>query len=304
MTSRLLTKRRRRNAHRISHRSSIVSSHSASWLLLVIGMALTRPAVSSAQPTCQLTNWKSNNLTQFTSAPKIWSEMTVQQSGGGPSLRYDLIGRDGNNLTHYWWTKGTNWRGENLRSLANQRAGGQAITGDPAYRVNYQNGAARHDVFAADPFHLIHYWWTRSDGWRSEDLTAITGNRHRILGDPLFLPGQQNNQLRHDVFALNGSGDLIHYWWAGVRWQSDNLTHGRTRPPILSGLTGVTCSRSPSVGYEVHVFGRGSTNNLVHYWWNTTQGWNAEDLMLRADGSKDEWGPGDRSSGLIDQRRR
>ena len=257
-------------------------------LALFVGVVFVFFCNGTFGQSCQHANWRSHNLTQVTSGPTIWSEMVVEQQ---PNNRYDLIGRTGNRLSHYWWTNATPWKGEDLTTIANSNTGGHSITGNPSFRQNFQRGVGlRHDVFAGNPFDLIHYWWA-GNGWRSENLTQQLGNGHRILGDPIFLPGEQNhphNPLRHDVFAMNGSSELVHYWWiSGARWANENLTRDLGGPAIRSlSPTAVSFDRGNRLGYQIHVFGRGGRNNdhLIHYWWHTRAGWDAEDLTMQTGG--------------------
>jgi hypothetical protein len=83
------------------------------------------------------------------------------------------------------------------------------------------------------------------------------------------------------VFARNGVGDLIHYWWwAQEGWQAENLTTGYpnigTRYRIVSNpvVTNLHVGDVPTQ----HAFARNANGELIHYYWSAQQGWQAENL--------------------------
>ncbi len=262
-----------------------------SALTFFVGAAIVVfSAFAFGQTTCQYANWQSQNLSRATGGPTIWGTMIAEKAlQSGVGRRYDLVGRTGNNLSHYWRTSTTGWRGEDLTSIANQGRGGHLIRGNPAFKAS-SDGVLRHDVFASGTHRdLIQYFWTARTNWQSYNLTQSTGKEHKILGDPIFLPGKQRSRdgttYRHDVFATNSSRELIHYWWtSNAGWDSENLTWPSRRPSIVSRLTGVSFSRGDRIGYQTHIFGRDGNNHLIHYWWHARAGWDAEDLTARTGG--------------------
>jgi hypothetical protein len=203
-------------------------------------------------------------------------------------LRHDVFARSSSgHVIHYWWSAQppSGWHGEDLTAFT----GGPTIVGDPVAIATYQNGYLRHDVFArGSAGHVIHYWWSAEppSGWHGEDLTGFTSGP-TIIGNPVAIDAYQNGYLRHDVFARDSAGHVIHYWWSAEPpsgWHGEDLTAFTGGPTILVDPVAVDAYQN---GYLRHdVFARGSAGHVIHYWWSAQppSGWHGEDLTAFTGG--------------------
>jgi hypothetical protein len=238
----------------------------------------------------------------------------LQADQNGVYARADVFGRtSAGELVHYWWTKAGDWQAENLTTLPTLVVSCGAVLCPPGTRgptfvgepeVGMSSGGGydpRFDVFARNSAgQLIHYWWSSvaPSGWRAENLTTKPGlavfpvglPAPAIAGRPDVVVSNQNGYLRHDVFARNTFGQLVHYWWSAAPpsgWHAENLTTLPTLAVFPANAPIPTFQGDPEAvwstqgGYLRHdVFGRNSAGQLVHYWWSAAGpgGWHAENL--------------------------
>jgi hypothetical protein len=184
-------------------------------------------------------------------------DVLVSYQGG---LRHDVFARDAfNELIHYWWTASTGWNSESLTNGMSSRR----IFSDPEAIVSYQDGRLRHDVFARGSSGLVrHFWWLDAPpaNWNHGVL-----NGPFTVGKPDAIVSNQGGYLRHDVFARDSSNRLVHWWWSALPpsgWQVEV-------PSELTMVTNpVAVSERQGRWMRYDVFGRNSSNQLVHYWWS------------------------------------
>ena len=134
---------------------------------------------------------------------------------------------------------------------------------------------------------LIHYWWWAQQGWRAENLTqyASIGSAFRIALDPVVINHGDGDALTQHAFALNASGDLIHYWWwAQQGWRAENLTRYANigNAYRIAGDPAAINLQSGDMATQ-HAFARNAAGDLIHYWWWADQGWRAENLTQYAN---------------------
>ena len=137
-------------------------------------------------------------------------------------------------------------------------------------------GASRH-VYGHDTRnHLIRYNWS-GGAWSAEDLTALTGDT--VISRAPTISGPGNS---HHVYGRDAAGDLNHFTirYPWIAWTSESVR----REATATTLGGIPI---PVVGPNntLHVFGRGATDHLIHYFWSSSAGWSAEDLTTRTGGS-------------------
>ncbi len=243
---------------------------------------------------------------------------TLQAAPGlGAHWAADVFGRSASGeLIHYSWNPRDDWRVENLTSGPTAARPISPLTSNPTFVgdpevVTYYNGQAyaqRQDVFARNGSgQLIHYFRTPTPTgvWHAENLTVgstaarpispLTSNPI-FVGAPDVVVSEQNGYLRHDVFASNSSGQLIHYWWSAEPpsgWHAENLTLV-TSGPILASALDVYVTNSPFMHdktYKHEVFARSDTffsgpGHLIRYHWSAVPPavWNFESLTSTNSG--------------------
>ena len=195
-------------------------------------------------------------------------------------------------LILYEWTgvPPGRWRYANLTTDPNEtdNTPGPLLAGDPVVVRNYPG---RIDVFARTPasssspnWELAQYW--RQPGyaqgrWQPVNLTIdpiatriVPGLR--IYTDPVVLSSYIDGAMRFDIFAVNGEGALIQYWWQagydGGKWQHTNLTldpNATAEVPAryFAGRPVAYASRQDR-SFRLDVYGRGINGDLIQYWWS------------------------------------
>jgi hypothetical protein len=125
---------------------------------------------------------------------------------------------------------------------------------------------------------LIQYYWSAQPGWAATNLTKspLIGTAFRIASDPQAITLEVGHVETRHVFARNGAGDVIHYYWsAQPGWRAENLT---SYPNIGTAFRVVGGLEVLNSGETQHVFARTAAGDLVHYVWSAAAGWAAEDL--------------------------
>ncbi len=140
-------------------------------------------------------------------------------------------------------------------------------------------------------------------GWRFENLSIGFGG-DSITGTPSVLHWFQSRVgIRHDVFARNGEGHLIHY----LLVQSSNPESSESSVPLdvwyrenLSTITGSNPNLITDPVAVVHeqyvdqryldrhdVFAVNRNDDLIHYWWSATppSDWHHENLTTSTSGT-------------------
>jgi hypothetical protein len=184
-------------------------------------------------------------------------------------------------LIHYY-----SGQAENLTN----RAGigpAYAIESDPVVFSRQQWGRVPElEIFARGAQGaLIRYFWDPTHSWRAENLTSRSGigSAYAVAGKPVAIEFASNPATKH-IYARNASGDLIHYYWDPTNsWRAENLT-------TLAGIgSAYAISRDPvavnfyQTGNSIsqHVFATSSKRTLIHYYWDPTIGWRADNLTMR-----------------------
>jgi hypothetical protein len=203
----------------------------------------------------------------------------------GHPLTRNSFGRNADgDLIHYWWWMEEGWKAENLTQYSNV---GEAyrIASDPVVMNlwNQDTLELSQHVFGRNAANeLIHYWWGDRDSWQAENLTRYPniGNSHRIALPPVVTAHGSGDTLTQHAFALNASGELIHYWWwAQGGWQAENLTRYANigaaycvvlNPDVINLQSGNTLTQ--------HAFSVNVAGDVIHYWWWAQGGWQAENL--------------------------
>lgn len=196
-----------------------------------------------------------------------------------------VFARDGGgNLIFYRenWLDPDVWEHENLSA---RFPAGHEIVGRPRPVATW-HPTPRADVFARNSAgELIHYWWTEQDDWLAENLTV-----EEVVDGPLFtstpVPVAVYNHpyLDHHVFGLNDVGELIYYWWSAEppgNWHARNLTADLGGPIMLGEPVVVDVA----VG-GLHIFGRNSMGQLIHYWRDAPRSgdWHTQNLTADLGG--------------------
>lgn len=208
--------------------------------------------------------------------------MVINLRDGATLAQHAFARNTGGDLIHYWWRAEEGWQ------AVNRTFTGYHITSEPVV-INLRSGdAPTQHVFARNNAgDLIHYWWWAQQGWRTENLTgyANIGAGYRIAGDPVVINLWSGDAPTQHAFARNVVGALIHYWWsAQAGWEAEDLTQYANigngfriagNPVVINLRVGDTPTQ--------HAFGRNGSNELIHYWWNAQEGWQAESLIRYAN---------------------
>lgn len=207
--------------------------------------------------------------------------------------RHDVYAVDTNDeLIHYWWSEipPSGWHFENLTASR----GGPKVWSKPVVDNSryFYNGEWRlkTDVYSIDVYgDLIHYWWTRAQGWNHENLTQTLGGARFLRDNGLSIVNEDPSSpsidpVYHHLFGSSASGHLLHYFWsrnAGWDWENLTLVNGIQTHPIIASGSGATAANGTMNGVNrprYSVFGFLGTN-LIRYWsWNLANPWNSEDV--------------------------
>jgi hypothetical protein len=104
-----------------------------------------------------------------------------------------------------------------------------------------------------------------------------------IASDPVAVTFASGNIPTQHVFARNGAGELVHYYWSpALDWSVENLT-GRASIGASYRIAGEPVADALVSGATPtqHVFGRNATGDLIHYYWLPGPSWAAENLTGR-----------------------
>ncbi len=162
--------------------------------------------------------WARQDLTQIVGSTYSIESVPVVLSRTPDTLDIFARGQTAD-LIHYYWSAANGWRAKNLTEIL----GAEPIDGKPAVITRSPdtlNVFARGYTWRA----LIHFYWSATTGWVTEDLTtkASLTIGQRIDGNPVA----RGNENRVDVFARNTSGHLIHYYWTPeLNWISENANY-------------------------------------------------------------------------------
>lgn len=143
------------------------------------------------------------------------------------------------------------------------------------------------EVLARQGNALLHFRWSRSTGWTVLEPTLSTARtapvngseRYFISTDPVVLQ-RSNGEI--DVFAVDNFRHLIHYRWDGVGWFAEDITH-KLQDGSDRRLAGDPVIVHRSRG-RIDIFGRSTSDYLIHYEWNRDSGWSSEQLAAATDG--------------------
>jgi hypothetical protein len=138
------------------------------------------------------------------------------------------------------------WHTENL---------GGTLTSDPDI-CSWGKGS-HYEIFARGTDNALwHKYWTESTGWSGWE--SLGGS---LASGPGCVSWGPN---RVDVVARASNNTVLHWYWNGASWQSDNLGGSITYDPDIAS----------TASERLDVFGRASDGSIAHRWWNGTS-WNS-----------------------------
>jgi len=176
--------------------------------------------------------------------------------------RADLFGLDSDgNVLHLYGDPGSSsqldW--ENLGSLFTNGEKFQGSLAACSWDLR------RLDLFGLDSDgNVLHGWWSGSGSWVGENLYTVQfpSSLPPALEGSVAACSLGSNRI--DVFVLDSGGKVIHLFYNGAAWQSENLYTAQfpsNPPPALKGSL-AACSWGGS--NRIDVFGLDSGSNVLH----------------------------------------
>jgi len=184
-----------------------------------------------------------------------------------------VVYRGFDNHVHELRKDASGWHHGDLTAMT----GAPAAAGDPAGYV-FEAQGTQHVMYRSGDGHVNELWWDAANGWRSGDLTAVTG-APAAAGDPAgYVFDAQGTQTQH-VMYRSGNGHVHELWWDATNgWGGGDLT----------AVTGAPAAAGDPAAYvfdaegSQHVIYRAGNGHLYELWWTAAQGWNQGDLTAAA----------------------
>src|SRR5262249_279901 len=148
----------------------------------------------------------------------------------------------------------------------------------PLSSVVMPDGSAQTFYFDAKQ-HVNRFYWNSSNGWISEDITAITGNTAAGAGSGLTSSVMNDGSVH--VFYVGANQPCYDLNWNGTAgWNNQDLT-------ALNGTSGLAAAGSklsalaPASGpIPLAVYYEAANQHVYQWYWSPSAGWQNQDLTL------------------------
>jgi hypothetical protein len=233
--------------------------------------------------------WQNNDVSAAAGAPP--AELSPSVAGyvfaaqGTQHVIY--IGANDGHLHELWWdTNG--WHHDDLTAATGAPDANQTV---PFTGYAFNTQATQHVIYVGlNDNHIYELWWSASDGWQLNDVTAAAGAP--VLQEGFGVVGYAfEAQFTQHIFHTVPYGGIRELWWDGTdgTWQYDNLPAANVGYSAVPGF-GVWAYPFEKQRTQ-HVIASDVNSHLIEQYWDIN-GWHINDLTAATGApNNDGYGP-------------